>query len=281
MIRMKIFNRSETIVTACFSLSLLLATGCACRPNKYFTLDLGQSVTMKLVRIDAGAFVMGSPRTEKERYENEGPQRQVTISKPFYMGITEVTQAQWRVVMSTEPWKGKEYAKPGDNYPAGNITWTEALAFCTALSKKTGVCVRLPTEAEWEYACRAGTTSAYCFGNTVSRLGGYAWYKGNAESKGEMYAHCAGRKTPNQWGLYDMHGNTWEWCSDWYAARYAKADTRDPKGPLAGELRVLRGGSWWDRPEFCRAASRFFCTPPIPYINHGFRVVVSGGPGAN
>ena len=244
------------------------------------TLDLGNGVTMKLALIPAGKFTMGSPDSEKDRDKDEGPQHQVTITKPFYMGATEVTQAQWKAVMDTQPWEGKTYAKAGADNAANYITWDDATAFCTALSKKAGRTVRLPTEAEWEYACRAGTTTAYCFGDDASKLGDYAWYDDNAYDKDEKYAHPVGVKKPNAWGLYDMHGNVWEWCADWYADSYANTDAQDPKGPANGKYRVLRGGSWDGDPDLCRAAYRTRFTPGYRRYR-GFRVVVVSGSGVD
>ena len=272
-------------------LSLLLAAGCSDEQTgqspgkgtsgKYLALDLGNGVTMKLVRIEAGRFTMGSPDSEKDRSKDEGPQRQVTITAPFYMGATEVTQAQWKAVMNTQPWEGKTYAKAGADHAASYISWDDATAFCTALSKKAGRTVRLPTEVEWEYACRAGTTTAYSFGDDASKLGDYAWYDENADKTDEKYAHPVGRKKPNAWGLYDMHGNVWEWCADWYADSYANADARDPKGPATGMARVLRGGSWYYIPQSCRAANRDWSTPDDRSNHYGFRVVVPCGPGVD
>ena len=249
--------------------------------EKTLTLTLGTGVTMRLVRIEAGKFTMGSPDSEKDRGKDERPQHQVTITKPFYMGATEVTQAQWKAVMDTQPWEGKSYAKAGAEHAASYISWDDATAYCTALSKKTGRTVRLPTEAEWEYACRAGTTTAYSFGDDASRLGDYAWYDGNAYDKDEKYAHPVGVKKPNAWGLYDMHGNVWEWCADWYVDSYANADTRDPKGPAGGSARVLRGGSWYAFPQFCRAARRNGGSPDYRGGSGGFRVVVVSGVGVD
>jgi len=256
-------------------LSLLLAAGCsgeraeegsdAKTSLKYLTLDLGTSVTMKLVRVEAGEFMMGSDKGRPD----EKPVRSVTISQPFYMGVCEVTQAQWQAVMGTESkpaagsgrregmlWGGEAYAQSGDDNAANYISWEDAGRFCKALSKKTGRKVALPTEAQWEYACRAGSRTVYGFGDDASRLGDYAWYRDNAYGKKEKYPHAVGRKKANAWGLHDMHGNVWEWCTDWYADSYAKAKTADPKGPAGGKYRVLRGGSWYSTPQVCRAAYR-------------------------
>jgi len=255
-------------------LNALLAGGAG---GKTLTLTLGDGVTMKLVRIEAGKFTMGS----EKGFSYEKPVHQVTITRPFYMGATEVTQAQWKAVMGTQPWEGQKYTKAAADHAASYITWDDAAAFCTALSKKTGRTVRLPTEAEWEYACRAGTTTVYSFGDDSSKLGDYAWYYDNAYKKDEKYAHPVGVKKPNAWGLYDMHGNVWEWCADWYADSYANADTRDPKGPASGKFRVLRGGSWFDPAGASRAAYRSSFTPDLRIYHYGFRVVVVSGVGVD
>jgi len=303
-----------------------------------FTLNLGKGVTMKLVRIPAGKFTMSSPKTETGRdKKDEDMQRRVTISKSFYMGVTEVTQAQWQVVMdmrrrtwppatrpasrptsrpvwrparvpATRPgsrptsrpvWRPTRFPatrptsrpasrpradqsppRTGPDYALSWASWDDATAFCRVLSMKIGRRVRLPTEAEWEYACRAGTTTVYSFGDDPSKLGDYAWYRSNAYEKNEKYAHLVGRRKPNAWGLYDMHGNVWEWCSDWYGYPYASADVRDPKGAPSGRRRILRSGAWDRTPRFCRAATRGWGYPGFRGKVNGFRVVVESGSSA-
>ena len=235
------------------------------------TLDLGRGVKMKLVGIPAGTFMMGSDKSPTQK-----PIHQVTISKPFYMGVTEVTQAQWSAVTGTLAWGryvNSRYVKSRGDHAASFILWNETTAFCRALSKKTGRTVRLPTEAEWEYACRAGATTQFGFGNDAAKMGDYAWYSSNASDKGQWYAHPVHVKKPNAWGLYDMHGNVWEWCADW-AGPYANAGARDPKGPAAGTARVLRGGSVRDSAWSCSSAIRFVPALGIRYFHCGFRVVV-------
>ena len=246
------------------------------------TLDLGNKVTMKLVRIEAGKFMMGSPVTETSRFADEGPQREVTISKPFYMGVHEITQSQWKVVMGTEPWAGQTYAKFGASNAASYISWDDATKFCEALSKKAGKRVALPTEAQWEYSCRAGSKTAYSFGDDASKLGDYAWYNDNAYRKGEEYAHAVGQKKPNAFGLYDMHGNVWEWCRDYYDEKfYANAKNIDPENTTRSSARVLRGGSWGNDPLGCRAAARGGLTSDGRGSSFGFRVVVVSGSGVD
>jgi len=244
------------------------------------TLTLDNGVTMKLTHIKAGTFMMGSPKTETDGDNDEGPQRQVTISKPFYMGVTAVTQAQWKAAMNTQPWDGQPYTNAAaDHDAASHISWDDAIAFCAALTKNTGCVVRLATEVEWEYACRAGTTTVYSFGDDPSKLGEYAWFQGNAESEGEHYPHAVGTKKPNLWGLYDMHGNVWEWCADWHTYSYPNADVHAPKSSATGMARVLRGGSWGSHPYDCSAASRLRTSPDFRSSHHGFRVVVEADSG--
>ena len=245
------------------------ATGKAASPtssSKTLTLDLGKGVTMKLVLIPAGKFFMGSLPTEKDRREDEGPQREVTISSPFYMGVYEVTQEQYEQIKGKNPSSIK-----GAKNPVDTISWDEAVDFCKELSRKTGKRVSLPTEAQWEYACRAGSKTRFCFGDADSGLGGYAWYPSNSASK----THPVGGKKPNAFGLFDMHGNVWELCSDWYdSGYYANARNVDPAGPDSGAARVLRGGSWGCNPQLCRSASRFRHSPDGRSGDFGFRVAV-------
>ncbi len=292
---MKTMGRNGIVMTAL--LSLLLLVGCSDESaressipalisfdKKTLEFRFGNGVTMKLVRIEAGTFMMGSKLLAEETarrfdskvnyYGDEHPQHQVTLTKPFYIGVTEVTQAQWRAVMDSQPWGGKKYARAGADHAASYITWDDAAAFCRMLSKKTGLTVRLPTAAEWEYACRAGTTTIYGFGDDLSKLGDYAWYDDNTREKSDEYAHAVGVKKPNAWGLYDMHGNVWEWCADWYAGSYANAGAHDPKGPATGWERVLRGGSWFFDSDGCRAANCARLSPDWGNVSGGFRVVV-------
>ena len=217
------------------------------------------SIGMVLVPIPAGEFLMGSPETEPGRQDNSELQHQVTLTKPFLLGVHEVTQGQWQAVMGTTPWKGKKSIKEGDDYPAMSVSWQDAVEFCRQLSEKEGLEYRLPTEAEWEYACRAGTTTAYSFGNDASELDEYAcymsWGRANAPAGARPSAHSVGQKKPNPWGLYDMHGNLWEWCSDWYGDSPSGGVT-DPAGPSSGSSRVECGGSWHRGAGNCRSAAR-------------------------
>ena len=226
------------------------------------------SIGMKLVYIKTGSFMMGSPTGEEKREDDGGPQHRVTITKGFYLGACEVTEEQYEKVM------GSHFRK-GGNYPVNQVGVDDAQEFCKKLSAKEGKTYRLPTEAEWEYACRAGTTTAYCFGNSDSRLGAYAWYWSNADNT----THPVGAKQPNAWGLYDMHGNVYEWCQDWYAKDYyARSPQTDPQGPSTGEYRVLRGGSWLLNASNCRSAARVWVHPEDRIYSSGFRVLLSPRP---
>jgi len=243
------------------------------------TISLGSDAKISFILIPAGTFTMGSPASEAGSYKNEGPQRTVTLARSFHMSVTEITQAQWRAVMGTEPWKGASLAADGADIAANYISWNDARAFCARMSKGLGRTVRLPTEAEWEYACRAGATTRYHYGDDpdYTRLAAHAWYQANASAKGGRCAQPVARKAPNAWGLYDMHGNVWEWCGDWYGA-YSTGSASDPRGPRTGTERVLRGGAWDSRPANCRSASRNSFGPTLRVGKMGLRVVVAQPP---
>jgi len=234
------------------------------------------SIGMKLVYIPAGMFKMGSPSDEKDRFRDEGPQYEVIISEGFWIGRTEVTQHQYKLVTNAQPWsRQKDVHKSPDN-PAVYVSWQNAVDFCKKLSQMEGKTYRLPTEAEWEYACRAGTTTEFSFGDSSSSLGDYAWFKDNAFQVGQEYAHPVGQKKPNSWGLYDMHGNVRELCSDWYDEDYYfNSLSVDPKGPSSGKYRCLRGGSWFNSMGRLRCAYRYRCRPKFRNHSIGFRVVRS------
>ena len=231
--------------------------------SKELALDLGGGGKLELVLIPAGEFVMGSPDSEQGRDSDEGPTHKVRISGPFYLGKTEVTQAQWQAVMDKNPSKFKGSA----DLPVEHVLWDDAQEFCRKLSQRVGREIRLPTEAEWEYACRAGTTTAYSFGSDPSRLGEYAWYTENSGGQ----THPVGRKTANPWGLYDMHGNVMEWCADW-KKRYFSGARTDTVGPGSGAANVLRGGSWYDDASRLRSAKRYGTAPGYHCSVIGFRV---------
>jgi formylglycine-generating enzyme required for sulfatase activity len=222
---------------------------------------------IEMVFIPAGEFMMGSPDNEKGRFANEGPQHKVKITKPFYMGKYEVTQAQWQRVMGNNP----SMFKDSDKLPVEQVSWDDCQEFVKKVSAimGQGAC-RLPTEAEWEYACRTGTTTRFYSGDGDGSLDRIAWYYGNSGNK----THEVGGKAANAFGLCDMSGNVWEWCSDWYAESYANAQEKDPTGPGTGGSRVLRGGCWKYFPEDCRSAGRSWFSPGFRFIGFGFRVAV-------
>ena len=230
------------------------------------TVKLTDQVSMKFKRIPAGKFMMGSPDGEKDRQPNEGPQHEVAISKPFYMGIYHVTQEQYEAVMGKNPSNFK-----GPQNPVETVSWDEAVEFCKKASEKAGKKVRLPTEAEWEYACRAGSKTRFCFGDDDDKLGDFAWYAANSGNT----THPVGQKKPNAWGLYDLHGNVWQWCADRYDDKYyGNSPKTDPTGPAEGPYRVLRGGSWNNSPQGCRSAFRINNAPDGRNDLIGFRVAM-------
>jgi formylglycine-generating enzyme required for sulfatase activity len=209
-------------------------------------------------------------------FTDEFPQHQVRISEGFWIGQTEVTQGQYKSVMNAQPWSGKLGVKESANDPAVYVSWDDAVEFCRKLSQQEGKTYRLPTEAEWEYACRPGTTTRLSFGDNHELLGDYAWFLGNTSAVGEKYSQPVGKKKPNPWGLYDMHGDVWEWCSDWYAKDYySNSPSVDPKGPSSGDKRSLRGGSWGDDEGNLRCTVRYHGNPDHRVSVIGFRVVRS------
>ncbi|MBK9316479.1 MAG: SUMF1/EgtB/PvdO family nonheme iron enzyme [Acidobacteria bacterium] len=220
------------------------------------------SVKLEMVAIQGGSFMMGSDKDKDAQ-----PIHEVTL-KPFYIGKYEVTQAQWKAVMgdSTNPASFK-----GDTMPVETVSWDDAIAFCKKLSEITGNEYRLPTEAEWEYAARAGSTDDYCFGNDTNLLGEFAWYNENSDGR----THPVGHKKPNAWGLYDMHGNVWEWCEDFYHENYEGAPIDGSAWVTNGDskYRLLRGGSWYVNLGDARAAYRNSNYPNLHHGDGGFRIV--------
>lgn len=216
---------------------------------KEMKIDLGEGVVIEMVLILPGEFDMGSPVTEKRRGDDEQMHR-VRITKPFYIGKYEVTQDLWMAIMKKNPSEFRELKAP-----VGNVCWEDCQSFTARLnSMVVSGGFRLPTEAEWEYACRAGSKTAYCFGDDESKLAEYAWYFPNSGDT----THVVGLKKPNAWGLYDMHGNVWEWVQDWYGEYHPPAGgiVEDPTGPRTGGGWALRGGCWAADAKACRSACR-------------------------
>jgi formylglycine-generating enzyme required for sulfatase activity len=220
------------------------------------SVDLGDGITLELLPVNAGSFEMGS--TDRESgHQNDEALHRVTIAQPFYIGRFEITEEQWEKVMGANPVTGDK----GPRRPVREVSWDDCQKFLAKLNEHfidrlpEGCSFRLPTEAEWEYACRAGTQTAYSYGDDPLKLGLYAWYGNNSDSK----PHDVGTKRPNPWGIYDMHGNVWEWCQD----------------KVGENNRANRGGSWITTPVRCRSSSRDYFDPSTRYVSLGFRVVVA------
>lgn len=224
---------------------------------------------MVFVLIPGGTFEMGSPADEEGRFRWEGPVHTVTIT-PFLLAKYELTQPAWTTVMKSTPWRGRNYSRTGPKFPATSITWTDCKNFCA----KSGL--RFPSEAEWEYACRAGSTTRFHFGDDETKLDQYAWFEDNSWSIGERFIHEVKLKKPNAYGLYDMHGNVWEWCADTWHAGYdgAPADGR-PWIDDKSAMRIQRGGSWLYDPWNCRSASRLRNVVTFQNDHLGFRPAFS------
>lgn len=273
--------------------------------------EVSNSIDMKLVQIPAGKFVMGSPKTDFERMDDE-TQHEVEITQSFLMGKFEVTVGQFKAFVKDTGFRteaetdgkggrafnGKEFIqkpefnwqnlffKQADDEPVIVVSWNDAVAFCEWLSKKEGKTYRLPTEAEWEYACRGGSTTRFYNGDKdeeLQKIGNIAdaslklkWVEVNWSMDWDdkfPFTSPAGKFQPNAYGLHDMVGNAWEWCADWYDDGYTKTAVKDPKGPEKGKLRIARGGAWSTQPKFCRSAFRDWHEPTYRSDCVGFRVV--------
>ncbi len=249
-----------------FLLCFLLVAGAFTPVNGQQTKSITNCIGMKLVLIHAGSFTMGSPGTEAERNVRE-LQHEVTLSQSFYLGMYEVTRGQYDRVIGRN--NNRVLA---NTIPMQNVSWEDAVLFCKKLSelpdeKAAGRIYRLPTEAEWEYACRATSGAAYAFGDSSELLAEFAWYK-DSPMFGEF---PVGLKKANRWGFYDMHGNVHEWCHDWHAD-YPSGEVIDPRGPKVGSERVFRGGSASDSAPNCRSSCRYWILPSFRSTEIGFRV---------
>ncbi len=240
------------------------------------TILLPGDVPLVMVRIPAGTYMRGRYSGEQGSYSSEDPQHQVTLTQDFYLGKYPLTQAPWFAVRGS--WPGTAPSSSygvGDDYPAYNVSWDDAQNFIASLNAhitstdQGSASFRLPTEAEWEYACRAGTTTRFYWGDDLddTEIDNYAWYKNNSPNGTKP----VGGKLPNPWGLYDMSGNVWEWCQDWYGD-YPAGPLTDPTGPTSGSNRVRRGASWINPPGSCRSAFRYGSTPGEQGNGMGFRL---------
>ena len=267
-----------TLVAAIIVIPTLTAPVPGKKPVKEFTNSIG----MKLVRIEPGTFKMGSFAAEKDDRGDSRPHH-VDITKAFHIGVYTVTQAEYEKVMGNNPsyfsvtGKGKDKVKGLDTskFPVECVNWKDASKFCEKFSglakeKEAGRKYRLPTEAEWEYACRAGTRTRYHSGDDKEDLNNVGWYSANSGDR----THTVGKKKPNAWGLYDMHGNVYQWCSDWYGKDYYdRSNKKDPQGPKSGEVRIMRGGCWNVYHGFSEVSMRVYHDPDDRIQVIGFRVV--------
>jgi len=254
MNKMKNFFILPLLTFSLLNLSFLFAED---KPGHIITNSIG----IRLAYIPAGSFLMGSPYDEAGRQEDEF-QHKVTISRPFRISVTEITQAQWQIVIGINRSQFK-----GDSLPVEKMSWKEAVLFCQMLSEKEGRTYRLPTEAEWEYACRAGSMEAFAGSGDIEQV---AWYANNSKNKTQPVA----TKKPNAWKLYDMHGNVSEWCLDYYAPDYPEHEVSDPRGPAEGKYHIIRGGAWDSFPPGCRSAARSSAPVSYQFKQTGFRIVL-------
>lgn len=238
----------------------------ASKPSRHLVADLN----LELIWVDAGTFTMGSPPDEPLRHKAEGPQRRVTLTKGYWLGKTEITQGQYEAVIGTNP---STFQAAGKDAPVERVSWLQAMAFCRTLTERernagrlpAGYHFTLPTEAQWEYACRAGTTDHY-----AGEPNAMTWWEGNS---GET-THPAGLKQPNAWGFHDMSGNVLEWCLDWYGD-YPRGPRIDPSGPERGYYRIARGGSWRTDLRLGRSAARSGGSPGRLDYTLGFRLALA------
>ena len=241
--------------------------------NNVSAVEMKNFDGIRFIKIEAGCFTMGQDKNtelqdkERQTTANELPQHKVCITKPFYLGESEVTQKQWEEVMGNNPSKFK-----GMYRPVEKVSWNDTQTFIEKLNDRAKSDIyRLPTEAEWEYAARAGAQTVYSFGDDIKTIRDYAWF-GNEGYGGDT--HEVGQKKANAWGLVDMHGNVWEWVQDWYDPQYYQhSGESDPKGVESGQYKIYRGGSWIAKPPLLRSAVRYSGLPATKSSDIGFRLV--------
>jgi formylglycine-generating enzyme required for sulfatase activity len=264
-------KRPANAVVLAERLGALLAPPAVTPPQRRAGDVIANSLGMKFAWCPPGTFLMGSPPSELGRCEDE-QQHQVTLTRGFWLGVTPVTQAQWQAVLGSNP---SDFQ--GDDRPVEQVSWDDCQEFCKRLAERDGRPYRLPTEAEWEYACRAGTTTPFYFGATIStdqaNYDGKNTYGKGKKGKYREETTPVGSFPANAWGLYDMRGNVWEWCQDWYGP-YPEGDIKDPQGSKSGDARVVRGGSWDYFPRSCRAAIRLRYAAGYRSYDVGCRLVL-------
>jgi formylglycine-generating enzyme required for sulfatase activity len=249
-------------------------------------VEITNSIGMKLVLIPPGEFMMGSAESAEEiarsikmkstaALRDEYPLHRVRLIQPYYLSVQELTQSQYEELFPWHPIMGPRHSE-GPSHPVVMVGWQRAVQFCEKLSAlpeemAAGRVYRLPTEAEWEHACRAGSTTRYSYGDDADNVKDYACFGGNSDGG----PHVVGQKFANAWGLFDMHGNVWEWCADWWAIDYySQSPVDNPIGPGLGSFRVIRGGSWADPAEQCLSSSRDWCSLDAIFNSIGFRVAL-------
>ena len=255
---------SLTSSTSSSSANTLSSSGSSLSGNA-LTIPVKNGISIEMVKVEAGSFDMGATPEMKKPYDWEKPVHRVTLTNNYYIGKYEVTQALWKIVMGSNPSNFK-----GDNLPVENVSWNNCQKFISKLNKLTGKSFRLPTEAEWEFAARGGNKSRGYLYSGSNAIGDVAWYEGNSS----FMTHAVGTKQPNELGIYDMTGNVWEWCQDWYDS-YSSSPQTNPTGAVSGSYRVDRGGSWNCLARSCRASCRDRCTPDYRNNSCGLRLVLS------
>jgi formylglycine-generating enzyme required for sulfatase activity len=260
-----------TLVVFCTSLSHAKARSSVVellpQSQPSLALTTTNKIGMRFILVSPGQFQMGSPLSEQGRKTHEGPQRRVRLSKPYYLGKYEVTQREWIQLMGSNP---SRFKACGLDCPVDSVSWDDAQSFIKKLNTmEGGSFYALPSEAQWEYAARAGSHQAFGFGSQGKALGDYGWYDSNSEGTAKV-----GQKKPNAWGLHDMHGNVYEWVQNRYQpSYYTRAASQDPLGPSQGSKRVLRGGCWYSDPANSRSAARAFKSPQDKNGYQGFRII--------
>ena len=255
---------SLTSSTSSSTANTLSSSGSSLSGNA-LTIPVKNGISIEMVKVEAGSFDMGATPEMKKPYDWEKPVHRVTLTNNYYIGKYEVTQALWKIVMGSNPSNFK-----GDNLPVENVSWNNCQKFISKLNKLTGKSFRLPSEAEWEYAARGGNKSRGYLYSGSNAIGDVAWYEGNSS----FMTHAVGTKQPNELGIYDMTGNVWEWCQDWYDS-YSSSPQTNPTGAVSGSYRVDRGGSWNCLARSCRASCRDRCTPDYRNNSCGLRLVLS------